>query len=162
MSLHPFALESLVSCGKFHRPVSRVSLFVLHSGAYSRDSSRFSRWRSFIYLNHQTPLGQSRVYRSIAHPRYNESFPLVVCISSRKPVLRKSYVRPSSYLDNIHYCASTHIRSLRLKYPILEQYENKEICLALLRRYSVNQYTSQPGARRSCRPASYQAPFTEY
>ena len=46
---------------------SRASLFILHTeaepGAYSRDSSRFLRWRPFIYLNRHTPLGQSRVNR---------------------------------------------------------------------------------------------------
>ena len=46
---------------------SRVSLFIIHtqaeSGAYLRDSSRFPRRRSFIYLNRHTPSGQSRVYR---------------------------------------------------------------------------------------------------
>ena len=47
---------------------SRVSLLILHtqaeSGAYLRDSSRFPRRRPFIYLNrHNTPSGQSRVYR---------------------------------------------------------------------------------------------------
>ena len=46
---------------------SRVSLLILHtqteSGAYSRDSSRFSRRRPFIYLNRHTPSGQSRVHR---------------------------------------------------------------------------------------------------
>ena len=46
---------------------SRVNLLISHtqaeSGAYSWDSSRFPRRRPFIYLNRQTPLGQSRVYR---------------------------------------------------------------------------------------------------
>ena len=32
-------------------------------GTYSRDSSRFPRWRPFSFLNRHTPLGQSRVYR---------------------------------------------------------------------------------------------------
>ena len=47
---------------------SRVSLLIFHtqaeSGAYSRDSTRFLRRRSFIYLNRHTPLlGQCRLYR---------------------------------------------------------------------------------------------------
>ena len=46
---------------------SRGSLLILHtqaeSGAYSRESSPFPRRRPFIYLNHHTPSGQSRVYR---------------------------------------------------------------------------------------------------
>ena len=46
---------------------SRVSLLILHtqpeSGAYLRGSSRVPRQRPFIYLNHHTPSGQSRVYR---------------------------------------------------------------------------------------------------
>ena len=45
---------------------SRVSLLILHaqaeSGAYSRDSSQFPRWRPFLYLNRHMPSGQSRVY----------------------------------------------------------------------------------------------------
>ena len=52
---------------------SRVSLLILdtqeaESGTSSRDSSRFLRWRSFIYLNRHTPSGQSRAYR-ITHLR---------------------------------------------------------------------------------------------
>ena len=46
---------------------SRVSLLILHTqaeyGAYLRNSSRFPRWRQFVYLNRLTPSGQSRVYR---------------------------------------------------------------------------------------------------
>ena len=65
ISLSAFAPENLVSRDGFGSPVPRQ--FLLHtqaeSGAYSRDSSRFSRRRPFIYLNRHTPSGQSRVYR---------------------------------------------------------------------------------------------------
>ena len=46
---------------------SCVSLLILHTraeaGAYLRDFSRVPRWRPFIYLDHHTPSGQSRVNR---------------------------------------------------------------------------------------------------
>ena len=46
---------------------SLVSLLILHTqvepSAYSRDSLRFPRRRPFIYLNRQSPSGQSRVYQ---------------------------------------------------------------------------------------------------
>ena len=66
ISLSPFAREGLVSRNRFGSPV-RPQPANLHiqaeSGAYSRDSSRFPRRRSFIYLNRHTPSDQSRVYR---------------------------------------------------------------------------------------------------
>ena len=67
ISLPPFAPESLVSRAGFDRPIPRQPAH-LHaqseSGAFLRDSSRVSRRRPFIYLNRQTPSGQSRVIRS--------------------------------------------------------------------------------------------------
>ena len=64
--LPPFTPENLLSTDGFGSPVQRQPAH-LHTqaeyGAYLRDSSRGSRWRPFIYLNHHTPLGQSRVYR---------------------------------------------------------------------------------------------------
>ena len=47
--------------GPAARPASVWPFSILR---LSRDSYRFSRWwRPFIYLNHHTPSGQSRVYR---------------------------------------------------------------------------------------------------
>ena len=71
ISLSPFAPENLVSRDGFgSSPVTRQPA-QLHtqaeSGVYLRNSSRVPRRRSFmcpfIYLNHHTPSGQSRVYR---------------------------------------------------------------------------------------------------
>ena len=47
-------------------PASACSLYIYTQaefGAYSRDFSRFTRGRPFIYVNRHTPLDQSRVYR---------------------------------------------------------------------------------------------------
>ena len=67
ISLSPFAPENLISRNGFGIPVPRQPSH-LHtqagSGAYLRDSSRFPRRRLFIYLNRNTPSGQSRVYRA--------------------------------------------------------------------------------------------------
>ena len=66
ISLSAFAPENLISRDGFGSPVLRQPAH-LHtqgeSGAYLRDSSRIPRRRPFIYLNHHTPSGQSRVYR---------------------------------------------------------------------------------------------------
>ena len=66
-SLSPFEPKNLVSPDGFGSPVPRQSAHRLHtqaeSGSYLRGSSRFPRRRPFIYLNHHTPLDQSRVYR---------------------------------------------------------------------------------------------------
>ena len=65
-SLSPFAPESLVSRDGFGSPGPRQPVHLhtqAESGAYLRNSSRFPRRRPFIYLNLQTPSGQSRVYR---------------------------------------------------------------------------------------------------
>ena len=59
ISLSPFAPENLVSRDGFGRPVPRQP----EPGAYSRDSSRFSRQRPLIYLNRKPQLGQAQVYR---------------------------------------------------------------------------------------------------
>ena len=64
--LSPHVAENLVSRDGFGSPVPRQPTHLhtqAESGAYSRDSSRFPRRRSFIYLNRYTPSGQSRVYR---------------------------------------------------------------------------------------------------
>ena len=67
ISMSPFALESFWCRETGSAVPSRVSLFILHSQAesvaYSRDSSRFPRWRQFIHLNRHTPSGQSQVYQ---------------------------------------------------------------------------------------------------
>ena len=58
ISLSPFASENVIlrdGFGSLHTQAE--------PGAYLRDSSRFSRRCPFIYLNHHTPSGQSRVYR---------------------------------------------------------------------------------------------------
>ena len=50
----------------FGRPVPRQPAHLhtqTESGTYSRDCSRFPRRRPFIFSNHHTPSGQSRVYR---------------------------------------------------------------------------------------------------
>ena len=64
--MSPFAPENLVSRDGFGRPVPSQPAHLhtqAESGAYLRDSSRVPRRRLFIYLNHHTPSGQSRVYR---------------------------------------------------------------------------------------------------
>ena len=64
--LSPCVPENLVSRDGFSRPVLRQPADLhtqTESGAYLRDSSRVPRRRPFIYLNHHTPSGQSRVYR---------------------------------------------------------------------------------------------------
>ena len=64
--LFPFAPENFVPRDGFGSPVPRQPAHLhtpAESGAYLRDSSRFPRRRSFIYLNRHTPSGQSRVYR---------------------------------------------------------------------------------------------------
>ena len=69
--MSPYVPEYLVSRDGFSRPIPRQPAHLhaqAESGAYSRDSSRFSRWRPFIYLNRHTPSGQSRVYR-VTHLR---------------------------------------------------------------------------------------------
>ena len=66
ISLSPYAPKNLVSRDGFSRPVPHKPAHLYtwaEPGAYSRDSSRFPRRRSFIYLNRHAPLGQSRVYR---------------------------------------------------------------------------------------------------
>ena len=64
-SLSPFAPENLVSRDGFGSPVPRQPAH-LHTqaepGTYLQDSSRGPRRRPFIYLNHHTPSGQSRIY----------------------------------------------------------------------------------------------------
>ena len=69
-SLSPFAPENVVSRDGFgSRPVPRQPALLYtqaESGAYLRDSPRFPRrppYIHLIYLNCQTPSGQSRVYR---------------------------------------------------------------------------------------------------
>ena len=61
--LSPFVPENLVARGGLGRPVSRVSLFLLHtqaeSGAYVRDSSRVSRRRPFIYFKPPYAIGSA-------------------------------------------------------------------------------------------------------
>ena len=64
--LSPCVPENLVSRDGLSRPVPRQPADLhtqTESGAYLRDSSRVPRRRPFIYLNHHTPSGQSRVYR---------------------------------------------------------------------------------------------------
>ena len=68
ISQSPFEPKNLFWRDGFGRPVPRQSATaILHtqpgSGAYSRDSFRFTRRRRFIYLNRHTPSGQPRVYR---------------------------------------------------------------------------------------------------
>ena len=66
ISLSPFVFENLVSRDGFGRPAPRQPAHLhtqAESGAYSRDSSRSSPLRPFIYLNRHTPSAQSRVYR---------------------------------------------------------------------------------------------------
>ena len=67
ISLSPFAPENLVSRDGFGSFLPRQPAH-LHTQAesviYLRDSSRISRRRPFIYLNHHTPSGRSRVYRA--------------------------------------------------------------------------------------------------
>ena len=66
ISLSPFAPENLVSRDGFGSPVPLQPAHLhsqAESGAYLRDSSRFPRWRTFIYINRHTPSGQSRVHR---------------------------------------------------------------------------------------------------
>ena len=66
ISLFPFAPENLVSRDGFGSPVPREPAHLhtqTESGAYLQDSSRVPRRRPFIYFNHHTPSGQSRVYR---------------------------------------------------------------------------------------------------
>ena len=57
--------EKLVSRDKFGRPVPRHPdhLHTQAESTCSRDSSRLSRWRLFIYFSRHTPSGQSRVCR---------------------------------------------------------------------------------------------------
>ena len=66
-SLSAFTPEHLVSRDGFGSPVPRQPAHLhtqAESGAYLQVYSRVSRWRPFIYLNHHnTPSGQSRVYR---------------------------------------------------------------------------------------------------
>ena len=66
ISLSAFAPENLISRDDFGGPVPRQPAH-LHTHAGSMltlwDSSRFPPRRPFIYLNHHTPSGQSRVYR---------------------------------------------------------------------------------------------------
>ena len=64
--LSPYVPENLVSRDGFSRSVPRqpaYSPYSAESGAYSRDSSRFSRRGPFIFFNRHTPVGQCRVYR---------------------------------------------------------------------------------------------------
>ena len=64
--LSPFAPENLVSRDGFGSPVRRQPAHLrtlAESGPYLRDSSHVARRRPFIYLQRQTPSGQSRVYR---------------------------------------------------------------------------------------------------
>ena len=64
--LSPFAPENLVSRDGFGSPVPRQPAHLhaqAESGAYLRYSSRVPWRRPYIYLNHHTPSGQSRVYR---------------------------------------------------------------------------------------------------
>ena len=66
ISLSPFAPWNLVSLDGFGSSVPRQPVHLrteAESGAYLRDSSLVPRRRPFIYLNHHTPSGQSRVYR---------------------------------------------------------------------------------------------------
>ena len=66
ISLSAFAPENLVSRDGFSSPLPFQPAYLhtqAESGAYLRDSSRAPRRRPFIYLNHHTPSGQSRVYR---------------------------------------------------------------------------------------------------
>ena len=66
ISLSAFVLENLVSRDGFGSPVLRQPVRFhtkAESGAYLRDSSGIPRRRPFIYLNHHTTSGQSRVYR---------------------------------------------------------------------------------------------------
>ena len=70
ISLSPFAPENLVSRDESGCLVpSLVSLLIPYTqaepGAYSRDCSRFPRWRPFVYINCHTPSGQSRVHRVV-------------------------------------------------------------------------------------------------
>ena len=63
--LSPYVPENLVSRGGFSRPVPCQPAHLhtqAESGAYSRDSSRFSPRHPFINLNRHTSSGQSRVY----------------------------------------------------------------------------------------------------
>ena len=64
--LSSFVPKNLVSRDGLGSPVPRQPDH-LHTqveyGAYLRDSSPFTRWRPFIYLNRHTPSVQSRVYR---------------------------------------------------------------------------------------------------
>ena len=65
-SLTPFAPENWVSRDGFGSPVPRQPAHrhtQAESGAYLRDLSRVPRLRPFIYFNHYTSSGQSRVYR---------------------------------------------------------------------------------------------------
>ena len=64
--ISPFVPDSLVSRDGFGSPVPRQPSHLYtqpESGAYLRDSFRFPRQPPFIYLDRQTPSGQSRVYR---------------------------------------------------------------------------------------------------
>ena len=66
-SLSPFAPENLVSPNGFGSPVPRQPAHLhtqAESNAYLQDSSRLTRRRPIIYLNHHTPSGQSRAYRN--------------------------------------------------------------------------------------------------
>ena len=65
-SLSHFAPENLISRDGIGSPVLRQRAHIFTPAgcaAYIRDSSRFPRRRPFIYLNHHTPSGQSRVHR---------------------------------------------------------------------------------------------------
>ena len=65
--------------------LSSVNLLILHTqaeyGAYSRDSSRFPRWRPFLYLYRHTPSGQSRVYRVTQLLSYKDALHRTQCES---------------------------------------------------------------------------------
>ena len=82
ISLSRFAPENLVSRDVFGRPVPRQPLLILHTraeySAYSRDPSRYSRRRPFIYLRRHTPSGQSRVYRVTQLRTDDVHWPLVL------------------------------------------------------------------------------------
>ena len=73
--LSPYVPEKLVSRDGFSRPVPRQPAHFhsqAESGAYSRDSSRFTRRRPYnIFLNRYKPSGQSQVYRRVTQLHTN-------------------------------------------------------------------------------------------
>ena len=74
ISLSPFASENLVSREGFSRSVPRQFAHLhtqAESSVYLRDSSRFPRWRPFIYLYRQTTSGRSRDDR-VTHLRTDD------------------------------------------------------------------------------------------